>query len=70
VSDRVIDYSRYRVAAAIAERYAAGEDPLDIAGDYFGETYFGHVLDPLGIWIVELIVAAHDRKDKYAGVTR
>jgi len=49
-----IDFSRYRVAEAIAERYAANEPAYEIAKDYgFHQR------------VVELIVAAHDRKGRY-----
>jgi len=56
----LIDYSRYRVAETIAELYAAGDPPSLIARGYFGD------LPPeRAEWVVELIVAAHDRKGRY-----
>ncbi|MDP9223590.1 MAG: hypothetical protein M3P18_06985 [Actinomycetota bacterium] len=65
MSERTIDYSRYRVAAAIAELYAAGETVEDIADNYFGSTYDNTDLRPLSTWVVELIVAARDCWGKY-----
>jgi hypothetical protein len=56
---RTIDFSRYRVAEAIAELWAAGETSQDIGADYFGL----EAKHP--DWIVELIVAAHDRKGRF-----
>lgn len=55
-----IAFSRYRVAKAITDRYAAGESVLDIGVDYFPiET------NTFTAYIVELIVAAADREGKY-----
>ena len=53
----IVDYSRYRVAEAIVEQFRAGDDPAAIGLDYeLAET-------PAGArWIVELIVAAYDRR--------
>jgi hypothetical protein len=57
---RIIDYSRYRVAEAIVERFRAGADPSEIADEYD----FGLLPNRRGQrgWIVELIVAAYDRR--------
>jgi len=60
---RVIDYSRYRVAQAIAEQWRAGDSAASIAANYFA-------FEPeLGPWLVELIVAASDPKDRFAGLS-
>lgn len=61
MTDRTIDFSRYRMAESIAGLYEAGEDVRIIADQWFG---FVPKVD-LRDWIVELIVAAHDRKGRY-----
>ena len=69
MSDEVIDYSRYRVAEAIAEAYAAGDSVASIAANYFD--WLTDVKNEANErYVVEVIIAAHDRKDKYAGVVK
>ena len=65
MTERTIDYSRYRLAETIAERWAAGESAEDIGLDYFVGTLGGVAFSSMSSWIVELIVAAHDRKGKF-----
>ena len=52
----VIDYSRYRMAEAIVERFRAGDSTEDIAWDH------NLNIPESGAWVVELIVAAYDRR--------
>jgi hypothetical protein len=61
VSERTIDFSRYRVAEAIYDLWEAGENVEDIAEEFFP----GPGDRPLAIWLIELVIAAHDRKGKY-----
>lgn len=56
-TERVIDYSRYRVVEAMAEMYRLGATPQVIGEEY-----------AIGPYEVELILAAFDRKDEWAGV--
>ena len=66
MSERVIDYSRYRVAESIAVQWRAGD-----SAQHIGDAYFSFDPEPsMRAWLVELIVAAHDRKDRYAGVAK
>src|SRR3990167_6805611 len=37
VSYRIIDYSRYRVAESIVDRFRSGEPAAEIAADFFGD---------------------------------
>lgn len=63
---RTIDGSRYRVAESIAGRWEAGESAASIGEDYFGPRTFNGIASATDrTWIIELIVAAHDRKGKY-----
>lgn len=58
---RSIDRSRYRVAAAIVDRYRAGESVQSTADDFFSLA-----MPPAHrCYIVELIVAASDHKGRY-----
>lgn len=64
-----IDFSRYRVAKAIVDRYEAGESAAEIAADFFDVATPG-VVDGVRMsiaptYVVQLIVAAHDRSGKY-----
>jgi hypothetical protein len=64
-----IDYSRYRMAEAIAELHAAGEGLGSIADIYFKYAVCpGYPPTAFGQYVVELVIAAHDRKDKFAGL--
>lgn len=58
----IIDPSRYRTAAAIVERYQAGESIESIAADYhLGEGRWGGIRDR---YLVELIIAAAEALPK------
>ena len=56
-----IDNSRYRMAATIVDLYDAGEPVRSIADEWFD---FIPKVD-LRDYVVELIVAAHDRMGRY-----
>lgn len=60
---KTIDYSRYRIVEAIAEQWAAGDSVDTIAENYFGDWL--NTDSRTGRYLVELIVAAHDRKGRY-----
>ena len=53
---RIVDYSRYRVAEAIVEQFRAGASTEEIAAE-FDLRDSAH-----RSWLVELIVAAYDRR--------
>ena len=56
-----IDASRYRLAETIVNLYDAGEPVRSIADEWFAFIPEAHLRD----YVVELIVAAHDRKGRY-----